>query len=293
MRTNSPTPQKSTTSALASSLNNAANDVYRGFIHTTQNSLALLGTLAAVVLLVFSMRADLRASGEERLLSWLLQRQEAQQLVEREVEVEPTAIDRVTVANLRDLTDQQAKVTQWLSRKYRVAPEPVGALVAEAYLIGERTRLDPTLLLAVMAIESRFNPFAQSPVGAQGLMQVLTRVHTDKYEDFGGELAAFDPLSNLRVGARVLEDAVKRSGSLEGGLRLYVGAVTTDGSWYINRVMAEHLRIQRVAQGKPLKHFDTPPPVRAIPVNAPAPGSEVEAEVRPNAATPPVTAIPS
>jgi hypothetical protein len=253
MRTISPTPQKSTTSALASSLNNAANDVYRGFIHTTQNSLALLGTVAAVVLLVFGMRADLRASGEERLLSWLLQRQEAQQLVEREVEVEPTAIDRGTVANLRDLTDQQAKVTQWLSRKYRVAPEPVGALVAEAYQIGERTRLDPTLLLAVMAIESRFNPFAQSPVGAQGLMQVLTRVHTDKY----------------------------------------VGAVSTDGSWYINRVMAEHLRIQRVAQGKPLKHFDTPPPVRAIPVNAPAPDSEVEAEIRPNAATPPLTAIPS
>lgn len=292
MRTHSPTPQKSTTRALASSLNHAASDVYQGFIHTTQNSLALLGTVAAVALLVFGMRADLRASAEERLLSWLLQRQEAQQLVERDVEVEPTAIDRVTVANLRDLTEQQAKVTQWLSRKYRVAPEPVGALVAEAYLIGERSLLDPTLLLAVMAIESRFNPFAQSPVGAQGLMQVLTRVHTDKYEDFGGELAAFDPLSNLRVGARVLSDAVKRAGSLEGGLRLYVGAVTTDGSWYINRVMAEHLRIQRVAQGAPLKHFDAPPPARAIPVNAPAPSNEVEAEVRPTVA-PPSTAIPS
>src|SRR5690606_9909769 len=183
-------------------------------------SLALLGTIAAVALLVFGMRTDLRASAEERLLSWLLQRQEAQQVVEREVDAEPSAVERVTVAHLRDLTDQQAKVTQWLSRKYRVAAEPLGALVAEAYQIGERTRLDPTLLLAVMAIESRFNPFAQSPVGAQGLMQVLTRVHTDKYEDFGGELAAFDPLSNLRVGARVLHDAVKRSGSMEGGLRL-------------------------------------------------------------------------
>lgn len=293
MRTHSPTPQKSTTSALASSLQHAASDVYRGFIHTTQNGLALLGLFAAIVLLVFGMRADLRNSAEERLLGWLLQRQEALQMVERDVEVEPTAIDRVTVANLRDLTDPQAKVTHWLSRKYRVAPEPLGALVAEAYLIGERMRLDPTLLLAVMAIESRFNPFAQSPVGAQGLMQVLTRVHTDKYEDFGGELAAFDPLSNLRVGARVLHDAVKRSGSMEGGLRLYVGAVTTDGGWYIDRVMAEHARILRVAQGQALKHFDAPPRARAIPVSAPAPGREVEAEVRPDAAAPPVTAIPS
>jgi len=279
MRTNSQTPQKSTSSAMATSLKHAASDMYQGFLHTTQNGLALLGTVAAVTLLVFSMRADLRASAEERLLSWLLQRQEAQQVVERDVEVEPTAIERVTATSLRDLTEQQAKVTQWLSRKYRVAPEPLAALVTEAYAIGERIRIDPTLLLAVMAIESRFNPFAQSPVGAQGLMQVLTRVHTDKYEDFGGELAAFDPLSNLRVGAKVLEDAVKRAGSVEGGLRLYVGAVSSDGAWYIDRVMAEHLRIKSVAQGKPVQRYV--PPARAIPVTSPAPGAEVEAEVRP------------
>lgn len=288
MRTNSPTPQKSTSSALASSLTTAARDVYQGFIHTTQNGLALLGTVAAVTLLVFGMRADLRTTAEERLLSWLLERQETQQIVEREVDVEPTAVERVTVASLRDLTEQQAKVTQWLSRKYRVAPEPLAALVTEAYAIGERIDIDPTLLLAVMAIESRFNPFAQSPVGAQGLMQVMTRVHTDKYEDFGGELAAFDPLSNLRVGAKVLQDAVRRSGSIEGGLRLYVGAVTTDGSWYIERVMAEHLRIKSVALGKPMQRY-VPPPPQAIPVTDPAPEAEVEAEARPA----PATAMPS
>ncbi|MBX3610610.1 MAG: transglycosylase SLT domain-containing protein [Hydrogenophaga sp.] len=288
MRTNSPKPQKSTFSALASSLNHVGRDMYQGFIHTTQNGLALLGTVAALTLLVFGMRADLRTTAEERLLSWLLERQEAQQLVERDVEVEPSAIERVTAGSLRDLTEQQAKVTQWLSKRYRVAPEPLAALVSEAYNIGERVRIDPTLLLAVMAIESRFNPYAQSPVGAQGLMQVLTRVHTEKYEDFGGELAALDPLSNLRVGAKVLQDAIRRSGSVEGGLRLYVGAVSTDGSWYINRVLAERLRIQSVAQGKPMQRYV--PPAQAIPVTAPPVQGDVEAEVRPGHTT---TAMPS
>lgn len=99
-------------------------------------------------------------------------------------------------------------------------------------------------------------------------MQVMTRVHTDKYEDFGGKLAAFDPLTNLRVGAQVLQDCIKRAGSIEGGLRLYVGAVTTDGSWYVNRVMAEHLRIQSVALGKPMP--TSFPKATAIPVAAPA-----------------------
>jgi Transglycosylase SLT domain len=165
---------------------------------------------------------------------------------------EPDSIERVTALLPDQLPKQQAAVVQWLSRRYRVAQEPLSALVAEAFAVGERVRMDPTLILAVMAIESRFNPYAQSPVGAQGLMQVLTRVHTEKYESFGGELAAFDPLSNLRVGVKVLQDCIKQAGSIEGGLRLYVGAVTTDGSGYINKVMAEHLRIQSVALGRPM-----------------------------------------
>nr|WP_086120295.1 transglycosylase SLT domain-containing protein [Hydrogenophaga sp. IBVHS2] len=271
-------------------------DAYRGFYDITHNSLALLGTVLAVAVVVLGFRADLRASAEEQLLGWLLQRQEAA-ATEQLVEAEPTAVDRVTAADLSALPEQQAKVTQWLSRKYRVAPEPLAALVTEAYAVGEKARLDPTLILAVMAVESRFNPFAQSPVGAQGLMQVLTRVHTDKYEDFGGQLAAFDPVSNLRVGAQVLQDAIRRAGSVEGGLRLYVGAVTTDGGWYIDRVLAEHARIQSVALGRPVPRMA--PAAQPIPVKQqegqparPVPAADIEAVVPPGSPSP-AAVIPS
>ena len=281
MTANDAMPPKSTSGAVAS-LKTAVADAYRGFFDITHNSLALLGTLAAVALITLSARADLRTSAEEQLLGWLLERQEVAS-ADAVYTAEPSAIDRVTAAQPGDLPKQQANVTYWLSRKYRVAPEPLSVLVAEAFEVGEKAKLDPTLILAVMAVESRFNPFAQSPVGAQGLMQVLTRVHTDKYNDFGGQLAAFDPVSNLRVGARVLQEAVKRAGSVEGGLRLYVGAVTTDGSWYINKVMAEHMRIQSVALGKPMQRYV--PQTRPTTVVAPAtpapaapPGGEIEAE---------------
>ncbi len=278
------------TSGVVASLKTTLADTYRGFLDITHNSVALLGTLFAVGLIVLSARGDLRQNAEQQLLGWLLQRQEAA-TEEPLIAVEPTAIDRVTAADPGDLPKQQANVTFWLSRKYRVAPEPLGALVAEAFTIGEKAKLDPTLILAVMAVESRFNPFAQSPVGAQGLMQVLTRVHTDKYEDFGGQLAAFDPVSNLRVGVRVLQDCIKRAGSVEGGLRLYVGAVTTDGGWYIDKVMSEHMRIQSVALGKPLQRYV--PPARTVNVVAPAqpapavaPGTEIEAGPAAPAANP-------
>lgn len=286
------TPNKSASRAMAS-LKTTLGDVYRGFFDITHNSLALLGMLLAVSVVVLSARPDLRTTAEEQLLGWLLQRQEAV-AGSADIEPEPTAVDRVTAALPAELPEQQAKVTYWLSRKYRVAPEPLGALVSEAFTVGEKVNLDPTLILAVMAVESRFNPFAQSPVGAQGLMQVLTRVHTDKYEDFGGQLAAFDPVSNLRVGVQVLKDAIRRAGSVEGGLRLYVGAVTTDGSGYINKVMAEHLRIQSVALGKPVPRTAMPAPA-VIPVSNPvhpaqAPGAEIEAVV-PSTTTPPAPAL--
>ncbi len=251
-------------------LTTALGDVSRGFFDITHNGLALLGTLLAVGLITLAARSDLRTSAEQQLLGWLLERQQATTEV-LDVAVfnpEPSAIERVTAALPTDLPKQQANVAFWLSRKYRVAPEPLSVLVAEAYDVGQKARVDPTLILAVMAIESRFNPFAQSPVGAQGLMQVLTRVHTDKYADFGGQLAAFDPVSNLRVGAKVLQDCIKQAGSIEGGLRLYVGAVSSDGSDYINKVMAEHQRIQSVALGKPMPRYF--PSIQRTQVIAPA-----------------------
>lgn len=235
----------------ASSITTVLRDAYRGFVDLSHSGLALLGTALAVALIVLIARADLRADAEQQLLGWLLQRHDPSAIAALTSATEP-ATPAAPAIDAAVLPEAQAKVAQWLGRKYRVAPEPLGALVAEAFAIGQQQRLDPTLILAVMAIESRFNPYAESPVGAQGLMQVLTRVHTDKFEHFGGEMAAFDPLANLRVGVKVLQDCIKQAGSIEGGLRRYVGAVTTDGAGYINKVMAEHLRIQSVALGKPM-----------------------------------------
>lgn len=221
----------------------------RGLMELTHNGIALVGLAMAALTLVLLARDDLRHAAEEQVLSILLQRQEARTDTTA-FTADPLAADRATAAHPSALPKDQANIAMWLARKYKVAPEPLSVLVAEAFQLGEKIKLDPTLILAVMAIESRFNPFAQSHYGAQGLMQVLTRVHTDKYEDFGGQLAAFDPVSNLRVGVQVLRDCIQRAGSVEGGLSLYVGAVTVDGSDYVNKVMGEHIRIRDVAMGK-------------------------------------------
>ena len=230
-------------------------DIGQGLFEITHNGFAMLGLAVMFAALTLTARPDIRELGETQLRSWLQSRQvplvsaDASDTAPDELPIE--AIDRATASDPKGLPKQQASVAYWLSKKYRVAPEPLSALVAEAYDLGRRTKLDPTLILAIMAVESGFNPFAQSAMGAQGLMQVMTKIHGDKYETFGGNLAAFDPLTNLRVGVKVLQECIARAGSLEGGLRFYVGAANQEGdSGYAGKVMAEHARIQSVASGR-------------------------------------------
>ena len=231
---------------LIRSIGTIFQDIANGFFLITHSGLAFVGLIVFFLAVTLTIKPELRANGEAYLLGWLQENQ-----TEEGVTNDYDAVDRATATDPKDLPKQQANVAYWLSRKYRVAPEPLSALVAEAYEIGPRNQIDPNLILAVMAIESGFNPFAQSQIGAQGLMQVMTKVHSDKYDSFGGKLAAFDPIANLRVGVNVLKECIVRSGSVEAGLKQYVGAANLDNdSGYANKVTAEHKRLIQVAQGQ-------------------------------------------
>jgi soluble lytic murein transglycosylase-like protein len=146
---------------------------------------------------------------------------------------------------------RQKFVVQYLARRYRVADEAARMLVANAFEIGRGKNLDPLLILSVVAIESSLNPFAQSPMGAQGLMQVMTRVHAERFVAHGGDLAALDPIANMKVGSEILHELIRRGGSIERGLQLYVGAGNLpDDGGYGARVLGERARLQMAAAGR-------------------------------------------
>jgi hypothetical protein len=145
---------------------------------------------------------------------------------------------------------QQERVARYLSRRYRVAESAVQRIVGEAFSTGRSIGVDPLLILAVTAIESSLNPFAQSSMGAQGLMQVMTRMHSEKFVSHGGDHAALDPIANLKVGSQILRDYIRLGGSVERGLQLYVGAGNLpDDGGYSARVLGEMSRIKLAAKG--------------------------------------------
>ncbi|MDF3838115.1 lytic transglycosylase domain-containing protein [Cupriavidus basilensis] len=188
-----------------------------------------------------------------------------------QIPAQRVALDARSSATLGSAREQAA-VAEYIARKYRVAAQATAQLVKAAYLTGREVGIDPLLILGVIAIESSFNPYAESGVGAQGLMQVMTKVHQDKYEAVGGVAAALNPYANIKIGALVLKDCIARAGSLEGGLKYYVGAATTntDGG-YGAKVLAERARLRQL-----LGVRNAPEPVAAKPEATP--GAKAQAE---------------
>jgi soluble lytic murein transglycosylase-like protein len=160
-----------------------------------------------------------------------------------QIPVQRVALDARNTAALGSAREQAA-VAEYIARKYRVATQATAQLVKAAYMTGREVGIDPLLILGVIAIESSFNPYAESGVGAQGLMQVMTKVHQDKYEAVGGVSAALNPYANIKIGALVLKDCIARAGSIEGGLKYYVGATTNTDGGYGAKVLAERARLR-------------------------------------------------
>ena len=256
-----------------------ATDVIAGVCSLGQRSAVLVCLVASASGLYIYEHPQLSWGLEAQAMDWLKVRLEARESAQALADqqdaalkadlAEPEAIVRATASDPSELNRQQAAVAWWLSRRYHVAPEPISRLVQEAWSVGQKTHLDPTLILAVMAVESGFNPFAQSQVGAQGLMQVMTRIHDDKYQAFGGDRAAFDPVTNLRVGAMVLKDCIARAGSVEAGLKYYVGAANLSGDGgYAAKVLAEQNNLRDVANGH---HVPVYAPITPVLVQTSAP----------------------
>lgn len=228
------------------SLSVVLSDAGRGLFLVTHSGLAMLGLASLVLVLALWIRPDWLEASQQQLYQWLRDRQVLMSWLPEDT------THRVTALDLSELPADQAAVARWLGKKYRIAPEPLAALVAEAHVLSKKTGLAANLILAVMAIESNFHPYIQSQAGAQGLMQVITGIHANRYRAYGGHMAAFDPISNLRVGVAVLVDCIKRKdGSLQEGLRYYLGgdAVVEDGG-YVAKVQAEQARLDAVASGR-------------------------------------------
>ncbi len=204
-------------------------------------------------------------------------------------------------------------IADFMARKYRVSQDVVHDLVKTAHAVGRQMGVDPLLIVAVMAVESSFNPIAESVAGAKGLMQIIPKYHPEKFAEFGGEQSAFEPRTNILVGARIIREYLSSSsGDLFTALQTYAGALADRDAAYTHRVLNEKdkldelsglpktdrgMRIARIEQQQDAGRVtvtlpaSTPAAVPALPqapaALTPAPAAQPVASQPPAAVTPP------
>ncbi|HET9405550.1 MAG TPA: transglycosylase SLT domain-containing protein [Burkholderiales bacterium] len=149
-------------------------------------------------------------------------------------------------------------LSDYLARRYRVSQDVAFDLVRHAHRVGGQLQLDPLLIIAIISVESSFNPIAESVAGAKGLMQIIPKYHGDKLEVFGGEQAVFDPATNIQVGAQILKEYIRYTGNLGSALQMYNGALGDAEDQYTNRVMGMKQRLQQVVSQPPLRSPSAP-----------------------------------
>jgi len=152
-------------------------------------------------------------------------------------------------------------LSEFVARRYRVSQDAAFDLVTHAHRVGRQLQLDPLLIIAVIAVESRFNPIAESGAGAKGLMQIIPKYHGDKLEEFGGEQAVFDPETNIQVGSKILREYLRHTGNLSVALQMYAGALGDSEDQYTRKVLNERARLQQVLS-RPVERPAQPAAVR-------------------------------
>ena len=212
-------------------------------------SLVQAALMAAGVLLLVGLFA--LSQGDRRLvqhLETLLPAGEVASSASYGTDLTETGADENAVD---PLTPRMRKALENVSRRYRVSSGALEPIFVAAESAGRDHRLDPLLIVAVIAVESRFNPFSESVMGAQGLMQVMPRYNQDKLPDGADELSFLDPVINVRIGARILKESIRRNGGLVSGLQQFAGASDDAEQRYAAKVLAEKARLEASVQRTP------------------------------------------
>jgi soluble lytic murein transglycosylase-like protein len=124
---------------------------------------------------------------------------------------------------------------QLASRRTSLGPAEIARLAAAVVSEARARDFDPSLVLAVIEVESGFDNFAVSPVGAVGLMQILPSTGEALARRLGipwrGNRTLFDPAANVKLGVAYLHELRERFGHLPTALAAYNWGPGRIGRW--------------------------------------------------------------
>jgi soluble lytic murein transglycosylase-like protein len=174
------------------------------------------------------------------------------------------------------MAGQTEQVSALLAQKFGVARAKADQIAAAVMKSASKYSLPPSLLLAVIAIESRFREKAHGANGATGLMQIVPSSHRKLLK---GVKDLTEPTVNIEAGSQILHGYVDSAGGdVEAGLRSYGG-----GKNYVAKVSDQaRLFEAKLNDMKPAEQASPPPDDKAVQAVQATPdaGSPVSLEIR-------------
>jgi soluble lytic murein transglycosylase-like protein len=158
---------------------------------------------------------------------------------------------------------EMARINEAIRQDFFANAVPFGDLIHEK---AQKYDVDPALVAAVVETESKFHPSAKSPVGAQGLMQLMPRTG-----HWLGATNLYDPEQNVDAGVRYLKylqvrfdgnlrNAIAAYNGGEGNVQRYGGVPPFDETRsYVQKVMSRYQERKRQ-----LKEYETDLPAGAV-----------------------------
>jgi soluble lytic murein transglycosylase-like protein len=145
-----------------------------------------------------------------------------------------------------DLAPGIKALSRDIARRFHLAEGAAVGITRAAFTAAQARGIDPTLVLAIAAVESKFKPGAVNPAtGAKGLMQIMPRWHHDKILDVGGEPSLMLIAPNIAVGAAIMAEYLDaEDGDIQDALGHYLG--TAGAERYVRRVNVEMAHLTRV-----------------------------------------------
>lgn len=200
---------------------------------STITVLVLIASVAALLLIINNQYGDhFYGDSDSRTLSLGV--------------AKPSVAENTALTATQSVDGNHAVLAKFLAKRYKVSRDVTHNLVSIAYVAGRQHGLDPLLIIAVISVESSFNPIAESVAGAKGLMQIIPKYHTEKFETLGGVSEVFNPETNILVGSKILKEYLGRTGNLSMALQMYAGALSDEQDVYTTKVMNEKQRLQYI-----------------------------------------------
>lgn len=126
-----------------------------------------------------------------------------------------------------------------ISSRYQLSTSQANSILNTVERESHHHGLDPHLILAIIATESRFNASARSKAGALGLMQAIPRWHPDSLSRTNVKASElYDPHKNIKVGVDIFSKYLKLAGgNITMALQRYNGSLNDRSRSYSRRVL--------------------------------------------------------